>query len=538
MAIGNILSSLLVLIKTKSDTSGLNQTDRALKKTSQTLKNTIKDTSLLGTLGKKIFAGIGFGALAGGFNQYLQFEKDLGAIHSRFFAITNDEKKAAEEFNYIRKIAKETANDIKATADSYSIFYSSTSKTLGKEGAREVFEDWTKVGRVLHLSEYQMERVTYALREMSSKGAIYSQDLRMQIGTHVPNAMGLAQQAAEEMGFTGTDWFEKLQKAAKGNMKITTEFVKLFSKYAKQQFGSPEALRKALQQPDALAQMIRNIRTEFGVQVSQAGGKDFVVGVLKGIYDLLNSYPLKNIANILGSILGIIGKFAPEIITLLRLIVKTLIWLQVMKFLKGVNFKSWFFKQKQSIELAKVAAKAGWDLSRVKNLGILGKILFNYLTKGAIKGILSAIFVGTGPLGIIITCLMWLPDLYSLLKAIYNKFFKKENLPPLDAMLAGTGISKEAVLENLKKVNELSKQGKISDQLDLDKYLREKGLGAISSNYHYNDNKKVTINLNDTNVDLKEVQSMIEADSDNFKKKIAESEFNNPSVYNYKDWRR
>ena len=221
----NILGSLLLLIKTKGDVSGLNKTDKAIKKTTKSLQKMSKSTGIFSGLSNKLFRGFNLTNIWGGAMGYLQFEKDLGAIHSRFYALTKDHRQATEEFDYIRKVAKDTAMDIKKTADSYSIFYASTRNTLGKEGARGVFEDWTRVGRVLHLSEYQFERVTYALREMASKGAIYSQDLRMQIGTHVPNAMGLAQKAAEQMGITGTDWFDKLQKMAKGNTKVTTEFV-------------------------------------------------------------------------------------------------------------------------------------------------------------------------------------------------------------------------------------------------------------------------------------------------------------------------
>jgi tape measure domain-containing protein len=318
---GNILGALLLEIVTKANTSGLDKTDRSLKRTGKTLKNIHKEAGFLSKMTGKLMAGFSFYGIKNMFDSYLKFEKDLGSMRSRFYAITLDENKANEEFEFIRKQAKDLALDIKSTADSYSIFYSATRKALGEEGTRGVFENWTKVGRVLHLTTYQMERVTYALREMASKGAIYSQDLRMQIGTHVPNAMGLAQKAAEQMGVTGTDWFEKLQKMAKGNTKVTSEFVRLFSKEARKAYGGEEAFREAMKQPDALAQNIKNLRTEFGINVSNAGGKNFIVGILDGIYNLLQSMPLDGIANTLGNILGVVGdmaKYLPEIVTILR----------------------------------------------------------------------------------------------------------------------------------------------------------------------------------------------------------------------------
>ena len=326
----NILSSMLIFIQGKADTSGFTKTDTAIRKTAQNVRSARKEMSLFGKVNKEltrglsrmVLGGVGiWGAINAG-GRYLQFEKDLGAIHSRFYAITKDEQKASEEFNYIRKLATDTALDIKSTADSYSIFYSATQKALGTEGARGVFENWTKVGRVLHLSEYQMERVTYALREMASKGAIYSQDLRMQIGTHVPNAMGLAQESAEQMGITGSDWFEKLQEKAKGNTKITTEFVRRFSANAEKMFGSPQALQKAMQQPDALAKMISNIGYNFMVDFSKAGGSYMIVKILSGISKALTSIDYTKLANTLGSIAHVIGNiftYIPQIFEVLKL---------------------------------------------------------------------------------------------------------------------------------------------------------------------------------------------------------------------------
>lgn len=496
-----ILGQLLLLIKTKGDTSGLDKTNRAMKKTSSSLKKMSSDMGILSGLSKKLMGGLTIGGLTYGFNRYLEFEKDLGAIHSRFFAITKDEQKAVEEFDYIRKIAKETANDIKATADSYSIFYSSTSKTLGKEGAREVFEDWTKVGRVLHLSEFQMERVTYALREMASKGAIYSQDLRMQIGTHVPNAMGLAQKAAEEMGFTGTDWFEKLQKAAKGNMQITTQFVRLFSKYAKQEFGSPEALKKALQQPDSLAQMLKNLRTEFGIKISESGGKDFVVGILRNIYNLIESLPLDAIAKILGTTLKIIGDHFGAVIFILQTILAYLIaqkWGSLFASFGKIGSKSKFaFRPmlKGGPFMSAIAGgilKAGAQAGLWKILQLIGSRLIGFLG---------------GPIGIGISLLIsFLPQILGLIKKIWQKFSGEKELP---AGMLTQNVSISDVAEHLRYIKD---RGIVDPSMQLSTIYSTFGR-EVGDKFNIKDNSQLIININGTETPLEtseEVKKAIE----------------------------
>ena len=231
----SILDEFLILFKPTVKGNGLTKLNRDLK---QTHSNLFSMKNLFSAfIGYDIYSGLK--AIGG---SLIDASREMGAMRSRFFAITQDEKKANEELEWAFNLAQKTAMPMKALADSYSIFFAATQKGLGTSGAREVFQDWTEVSRVLHLSEYQFERVTYALREMASKGAIYSQDLRMQIGTHVPNAIGLAQKAAEDLGITGSNWFETLQEKAKGNQQLINQFITLFSKHAKDMDADPIAM--------------------------------------------------------------------------------------------------------------------------------------------------------------------------------------------------------------------------------------------------------------------------------------------------------
>ena len=214
--------------------------------------------------------------------------REMGAMKSRFYAITASQEKANEQLQWAFKLAERTAMPMKSIADSYSIFYAATAKGLGDSGAQQVFQDWTEVSRVLHMSEYQFERVTYALREMASKGVVYSQDLRMQIGTHVPNAIGLAQKAVNDLGITGSDWFEKFQKQSKGNQKMINQFLLLFSKYAKEQFADPKALAEAMKQPDAQILRLRNQWDKLRYAIADAGFSEDLAKNLTRLNDTLD----------------------------------------------------------------------------------------------------------------------------------------------------------------------------------------------------------------------------------------------------------
>lgn len=506
----SVLASLLLNIVAKSDVSGLNKTTKSLKNMGTQANKT---NSLLKAMSTKLFGGFNIDSAINMGMKYLQFEKDLGAMQSRFFAITGDQRKAREEFDYIRKVATDTALDIKSTADSYSIFYSAVAKSMGGEGARQIFKDWTDVSRVLHLSDYQFERVTYALREMASKGAIYSQDLRMQIGTHVPNAMGLAEKAVNDLGITGTDWFEKFQGQAKGNQKLINEFIKNFSKYAKMQFATPEALKNALRQPDALAKMIPNIGYNFMVEFSRRGGNEAVVKVLESVKDALLKIDYAKLAEVLGSIAKGVGKifeYLPQILSILKDIALSVAFMYIGRGIgKVAKFGSTaFMASKHGKLIPWLMLKAGF-----------GKAMTGAVLKGGLKALggfgLKALvpkligFLG-GPW---VAAIMWLPEIFRLCRWIWGKFSKDKpntELSNWSNWLSTVGVSQSNTLATLKKLQDMynASGGKMSLQ-DLRTragyYLGDKA----SKDIVIDDKGQIILNFNGSFLTYSEIEDMI-----------------------------
>lgn len=368
----SILDEFLILFKPTVKGNGLTKLNRDLK---QTHSNLFSMKNLFSAfIGYDIYSGLK--AIGG---SLIDASREMGAMRSRFFAITQDEKKANEELEWAFNLAKKTAMPMKALADSYSIFFAATQKGLGTSGAREVFQDWTEVSRVLHLSEYQFERVTYALREMASKGAIYSQDLRMQIGTHVPNAIGLAQKAAEDLGITGSNWFETLQEKAKGNQKLINQFITLFSKHAKDMYADPVAMEKALKQPDAQIIRLQQQWDKLRYAMVESGFQDDLLKVLGKLNDTLDKITAQSaefykMLKMIGKVIAIIfaWKYFRVAITAFRRMSVMLKALTKGKFLpKGL---STFVKGKGLKALFKLLQ--GQLLRRFLSLGIRGVLAF------------------------------------------------------------------------------------------------------------------------------------------------------------------
>lgn len=368
----SILDEFLILFKPTVKGNGLTRLNRDLK---QTHSNLFSMKNLFSAfIGYDIYSGLK--AIGG---SLIDASREMGAMRSRFFAITQDEKKANEELEWAFNLAQKTAMPMKALADSYSIFFAATQKGLGTSGAREVFQDWTEVSRVLHLSEYQFERVTYALREMASKGAIYSQDLRMQIGTHVPNAIGLAQKAAEDLGITGSNWFETLQEKAKGNQQLINQFITLFSKHAKDMYADPVSMEKALKQPDAQIIRLQQQWDKLRYAMVESGFQDDLLKVLGKLNDTLDKITAQSaefykMLKMIGKVIAIVfaWKYFRVAITAFRRMSVMLKALTKGKFLpKGL---STFVKGKGLKALFKLLQ--GQLLRRFLSLGIRGVLAF------------------------------------------------------------------------------------------------------------------------------------------------------------------
>lgn len=519
----SVLASLLLNIVAKSDVSGLNKTTQSLRAMGQQANKT---SGLLKSMSNKLFGGINISNLIDKGRQYLQFEKDLGAMQSRFFAITGDQRKAREEFDYIRGLATDTALDIKKTADSYSIFYSAAAGSMGGSAARQVFKDWTEVSRVLHLSDYQFERVTYALREMASKGAIYSQDLRMQIGTHVPNAMGLAKKAVEDLGITGNEWFETFQKQAKGNQKLINEFIKNFSKYAKMQFASPEALKMALKQPDALANYIKNMGYNFMIEFSRKGGNEAVIKILESFKDAILKIDYAKLAEVLGSIAKGVGKifeYLPQILSVLKDIAMSVAIIYIGKWLggKGLRWKS----AGTAIEHGKFGLWAKAGIARILGVSTFKGGLKALANIGAKKLIAKLIGFLGGP---IVGILMWIPEIISLLRWIWGKINKDKNknkgeksFADWSNWLSTMGISQSNTLSTLNLLQDA--YNKSGGKMSIEELRKKAGyyLGDKASRYIYvNDKGQVQVNFNGSFLTYEELQDMIKrATQENDKRK-------------------
>lgn len=499
MANNAILGAMLLLIKTKADVTGLNKTDKALRKTGSAIKSMSRDIGLIGKLSKGFLGYLGVRGIGGVFNSYLQFEKDYGAMKSRFYAITKDEGLAQEEFNYIKGVAVETANSIKAVADSYSIFYAAAKRPLGQEGARSIFETWTKISRVLHLNEAQFERVTYALREMSSKGQLYSQDLKIQLGTHVPDAINIAETAIQNLGIKGVETVEDFQQLTKKEPRKgwMAKFLLEFSKEAGKRFASPEALKKSLTQPDALQQSILLLKDLFLYEFSDAGGNKAIINILTGVRDALLQIDYKKIAQSLSGIAENVSSIAQHLPLIFEVLKDIALSLIIMNVFRGLAKSIRYIHRAMTIFAGRyMQASLMFFQMTGKVMPSIGKFA-TMLAKNSIKAWITGLLGVSGPLGWLAGALMFLPEILSIIKWFANKlgYNKKEDISKTQF---GSIYEVAKRLEQDKNINSTEK---LQEALAKNEATKLLWAGA-----QYNDNGTITININGANLTIEDIK--------------------------------
>lgn len=273
----NILDEFLILFRTRLTGDGIQRVNKQLGQT----RNSLFKTS---NLFKTFFAYDMYGAIRNLIPSMIDVAKKMGAMEARFYAVTGSTKLAKEELGFVKQEADRLGLTFLETADNYSIFYASVKNTMGGDTARQIFTDWAESFRVLHIDPAKQERILYALREMSSKGKIYMQDLANQLGSHVPDAMGLA---AKSMGYVGKDAVGRFRKDITAGKVDVQKFLTSFSSVVNQTYVSAEKLGNAMNKPDAQLATLANRWQSFQIAFVESGFQDDLVGILKTLNNML-----------------------------------------------------------------------------------------------------------------------------------------------------------------------------------------------------------------------------------------------------------
>lgn len=197
---------------------------------------------------------------------------------------------------FVKRLSKELGLELVTTAQGYAMM-SAAAKGTSMEGAKtqEVFTSVARATAAMSLSAEQTHGVLLALSQMISKGKVQSEELRRQLGEHLPGAFNIA---ARAMGVTTS----KLDEMLRAGDVISSDFLPKFAAELQRTLGdAPERAANSLQAN------INRMKTAFqslAYEAGQGGGSSSLSAALKEISDRLNSPETVQGARVLGANLG------------------------------------------------------------------------------------------------------------------------------------------------------------------------------------------------------------------------------------------
>jgi tape measure domain-containing protein len=116
---------------------------------------------------------------------------------ARFSAIAGSARGAADEYNFVKKVAMEFGLTMGELADNYGRLMEAAKGTnMAGEKTRELFEALSHVASTYGMSTLMMKNAFLAIEEMMSKGIVQERQLRTQLGNDLPGAFEAAARAA------------------------------------------------------------------------------------------------------------------------------------------------------------------------------------------------------------------------------------------------------------------------------------------------------------------------------------------------------
>lgn len=183
-------------------------------------------------------------------------------IESTLRATTGSAEGTAEAMDYVRGLAQKLAVDLGVTAKEYAKFTASIEgSSLNLNEQRFIFESVAKTARVLGLSMDDLQGVYVAFSQSISKGTVFQEELRQQLGDRLPGAVPKFSQA---IGVATSELNKLIQKGL-----IPADQAMLLFARRLNEFSDP-ALGAALATLDA--QIVRLKNATFGLKAAFGEG--------------------------------------------------------------------------------------------------------------------------------------------------------------------------------------------------------------------------------------------------------------------------
>lgn len=255
----------------------------------------------------KGIAGLG---MAGGYamQRMISGSMDAAATQNKTYfgllAQNNDDKAAtARQMDFINRMSSTYGMDKAKVSTDYMKFAGSTRATMGEDQRQQLFEALNIKGTSYGITGEQFSLAAKALEQMSSKGRVAAEELRSQIGDHLPGAVQDFYEAWKKSEGKATATMADFEKAMKnGDVKLEKISGALAEIWG--QAKNTQAFAQAMNTPERALQRMQN--SLFDLKVAFIGTVDSTDGVTTLAEHLINIF------NHLSMVFGTSGEDATQ----------------------------------------------------------------------------------------------------------------------------------------------------------------------------------------------------------------------------------
>lgn len=173
------------------------------------------------------------------------FAKDLIMLEERFKNMQMPLKNLTEQTGdfsnsmfFLKGLANDLGQDIFTLSDAYKGVYASGKQAgMSTESLNDIFQSMVRSGSALKLSNEKIELSMKAIEQMMNKGVIGSEELRQQLGDHLPGAYALMAKAAKDAGLSVSGSTAELGKLLEDGKLASNVVLPFFAKRMEEAFG-------------------------------------------------------------------------------------------------------------------------------------------------------------------------------------------------------------------------------------------------------------------------------------------------------------
>lgn len=217
--------------------------------------------------------------LTGFVRSLVEADRTIMAFKSQMYTVTGELDSAGESFDYLKDTAMAYAVPLNSLTKGFAKLKSSMNTPELAQYNEALFQSTVILSSVLHLAEYNSERVFNVMIQIMSKGQLMMEELKQQLGEHVPGAVALA---AEAMGMSVRDMMDRMQKG----LISAEEFAAGWSRLIIEKFGPATDI--ATKSITAAINRFNNVMTTSMITLTQNEAGFALAKVITSIVDKID----------------------------------------------------------------------------------------------------------------------------------------------------------------------------------------------------------------------------------------------------------